>query len=263
MSLAWAAPIAGSIVSGLLGANSSKKAAAQQFEYAKALQQQNIDWEKEQYQNKNQWAVADMKAAGLNPILAAGNTGSVSSAPGGAVSMADSKIDLATAYSNIRRTEAEAKHFKDSTDIEQQNADTNARNAVTNANSSDSLIKKNESDIRVAAENSAAMIAKILNDIKNSDIRTEAEVRYFDALGNSAQRNAESNYISAFANSSLSQKKMQDIDSAIRHREQDYRIRENDEAASSSLLKYRKDMPGSMRTYDYVRNAVRSVFPFF
>lgn len=45
-----------------------------------SMQQRNIDWEREQLQNKHQWEVADLRKAGLNPILSAPNASSAVSA---------------------------------------------------------------------------------------------------------------------------------------------------------------------------------------
>lgn len=203
MSLSWLAPIGGSIVSGLLGSHSAKKAAAQQFEYQKALQQQNIDWEKEQYMNKNQWTVNDMRAAGLNPILAAGNTGSVSSAPGGSVSIADSKLDLASAYAQLRHTEAESKSLETNSDINQQNADSNRVNANANSNSAYALMYKNYYDVLANNKRLDFEGQRLASDLANSKRRTDAEVDYLGKLGDAASLNAATNQLLADSNSAL------------------------------------------------------------
>lgn len=201
--MSWLSNLGGSIFSSILGSNSAKKAAAQQFEYAKALQQQNIDWEKEQYQNKNQWTVADMKAAGLNPILAAGNTGSVSSAPGGSVSIADSKLDVASAYAQLRHTEAESESLKEGAIIGHRNAEANHINAIANANSSSALKNKYDFDIFAGRTRLGFEKMKLENDILNANRSTEAQIRYLGALGDAASLNAATNQLLANSNSSL------------------------------------------------------------
>lgn len=44
------------------------------------FQERNIEWQREQLQNKHQWEVADLRKAGLNPILSATNGSSAVSA---------------------------------------------------------------------------------------------------------------------------------------------------------------------------------------
>lgn len=176
--------------SSLFDRNSAKASMQQQFEYQKALQQQNIDWEKEQWQNKNQWTVQDMKNAGLNPILAAGNTGSVGSAPGGAVSIADTRADIAGKISALQRNSAESKAALDNADANQRNADSNARNADSNARNVDSNVRKNENDMKISSANSAAQILSWQNQMKNNDLVSAAMANMYNAQGVSALEQA-------------------------------------------------------------------------
>jgi len=69
--------VGGSLLSGLFGSSSAKsqnKAAAREAEAARAFN-------REMMQSRHQWEVADLKAAGLNPILSAGGTPSMGSSP--------------------------------------------------------------------------------------------------------------------------------------------------------------------------------------
>lgn len=199
---------AGKVFSGLLGIgsslfdrNSAKASMEQQFQYQKALQQQNIDWEKEQWQNKNQWTVQDMKNAGLNPILAAGNTGSVGSAPGGAVSIADTRADIAGKISTLQRNSAESKAVLENARANTRNADANQRNADSNSRSVDSLVKKNENEIKVSAANSAAQILSWQNQMKNNDLVSAAMANMYNAQGASALEQAAAATRNSFSNS--------------------------------------------------------------
>ena len=72
MGLGWlggALGAVGSVVSGLFGQKSADKANEAQA----ALAQQQHEWNVEDYQHRYQWAANDLRAAGLNPILAATN----------------------------------------------------------------------------------------------------------------------------------------------------------------------------------------------
>ena len=63
----------GSAIGGIASSYMSGKA-------AKKAAQMQIAWERERAQNAHQWEVADLKAAGLNPILSAGGQGAMTSA---------------------------------------------------------------------------------------------------------------------------------------------------------------------------------------
>lgn len=72
--------IAGDIIGGLFGTSSAKK----QNKAAAAAAERQYAMNKEMMQNRHQWEVADLRAAGLNPILSAHSApsmGSVSAAP--------------------------------------------------------------------------------------------------------------------------------------------------------------------------------------
>lgn len=72
---------------------------------ASALQSDSQAFQKEFYQNRHQWEVADLRAAGLNPILSATNF-SGGTASGGIASTAGME-NPATALAALRRTKAE------------------------------------------------------------------------------------------------------------------------------------------------------------
>lgn len=251
------------LISGFFGHNSAKKAAAQQFEYQKALQQQNIDWEREQLQNKNQWTVNDMKAAGLNPILAAGNVNSATSSGVGSVSLPDTKMDLALDYSALRKNNLEADAAKDNANSEARNADSNAKNADTNARNIDALIEKNKHDMDLADKTTAAQIAKLVADIENTTLESKARAGYYYSAASSVDRQSEAAFLTALSHSAVGRQYIEKMQSEVKELEQRLNIRKPDEKNSESMLGYWDDMPTSMRTIGYVGNLVRSVFPFF
>lgn len=75
--MGWFSDIAGSVVGGVLGLGGSLFSSNANAEAAAA----SIAFQRESMQNKYQWAVKDLKAAGLNPMMAYGGI-SGGSAPG-------------------------------------------------------------------------------------------------------------------------------------------------------------------------------------
>ena len=106
--MSWLSNTLGSVAGSLLGS-------AVQNHYNSANAAQANEWNVENYKHRYQWAVEDMRRAGLNPILAATNGigGSISGASAASVGMSDigSTMNSAKAASAAERQAKNAEHL--------------------------------------------------------------------------------------------------------------------------------------------------------
>lgn len=106
--MSWLSNTLGSVAGSVLGS-------AVQNHYNSANAAQANEWNVENYKHRYQWAVEDMRAAGLNPILAATNGigGSISGASAASVGMSDigSTMNSAKAASAAERQAKNAEHL--------------------------------------------------------------------------------------------------------------------------------------------------------
>lgn len=106
--MSWLSNTLGSVAGSVLGS-------AVQNHYNSANAAQANAWNVENYKHRYQWAVEDMRAAGLNPVLAATNGigGSISGASAASVGMSDigSTMNSARAASAAERQAKNAEHL--------------------------------------------------------------------------------------------------------------------------------------------------------
>lgn len=106
--MSWLSDTVGSIAGSVLGS-------AVQNHYNSANAAQANAWNVENYKHRYQWAVEDMRKAGLNPILAATNGigGSISGASAASVGMSDigSAMNSAKSASAAERQAKNAEHL--------------------------------------------------------------------------------------------------------------------------------------------------------
>ena len=106
--MSWLSNTLGSVAGSVLGS-------AVQNHYNSANAAQANAWNIENYKHRYQWAVDDMRAAGLNPILAATNGigGSISGASAASVGMSDigSTMNSARSASAAERQAKNAEHL--------------------------------------------------------------------------------------------------------------------------------------------------------
>ncbi len=142
----------GGVISGIAGPIASHFAQKRAFKYAKNI-----------LKNKHQWEVADLRAAGLNPILGyvgSGGGGGVIG-PGGAPSMAGAGGDPVAAYKQIKGVKPElqiireqakqAKNVTERTFHEAFTAGSNSARASTEALTADVFLQLQRALIPAAA----------------------------------------------------------------------------------------------------------------
>lgn len=137
--MSWLSNTLGSVAGSVLGS-------AVQNHYNSANAAQANAWNVENYKHRYQWAVEDMRAAGLNPILAATNGigGSISGASAASVGMSDigSTMNSARAASAAERQAKNAEHLAVS-QIEKNVAEADSTRQATHGIVLDNGIKAN------------------------------------------------------------------------------------------------------------------------
>lgn len=137
--MSWLSNTLGSVAGSVFGS-------AVQNHYNSANAAQANAWNVENYKHRYQWAVDDMRAAGLNPILAATNGigGSISGASAASVGMSDigSTINSAKAASAAERQAKNAEHLATS-QIEKNVAEADSTRQATHGIVLDNGIKAN------------------------------------------------------------------------------------------------------------------------
>lgn len=141
--MSWLSNTLGNIAGSILGGLGSSEVQSKYNEGAIRLQNElNV----ENYKHRYQWAVDDMRAAGLNPILAATNGigGSISGASAGTIGMSDigANMNSARSSSAAERQAKNAEHLAVS-QIEKNVAEADSTRQATHGIVLDNGIKAN------------------------------------------------------------------------------------------------------------------------
>lgn len=183
--MGWLSDVAGALtgglVSGLFGnAQADKANSAQQ-----AMSEQQHKWNVEDYQHRYQWAAQDMRAAGLNPILAATNGigGSINGTSVPSAHMA-STPDFVSAFTSANQISSNKEIAKMQNEIAKQELELKDRDVT-------SAIKKRQQDMDISraryeldkmVQEAAVKRADALNSaqIQNMKDRLEAEKEHWE-----------------------------------------------------------------------------------
>ena len=228
------AGIASDIIGGILGASSAEEAAERQFEYQKELAHIQNDYNVTNYQHRHQWEVADLRRAGLNPILSANSAGSVAAAgQAQAPAVQPQKYDLSKAINAIANTalvkkqtdlaeyQSQTERIKADADmLRARNDEARTPSAISLAeNQSGYLVKQTEmldKNYELQKLYNDAQVREIDQRIINSVMEVQAKVKYYEQSGHAALMSASAQQASAAAalRSAAAQEMMADVAAA-------------------------------------------------
>lgn len=114
----------GGYLGSMIGASTSKDLMKKQYKYQRALMEQQNNYNVYNYQHQHQWRVADLRAAGLNPILSASGGSAVApvSNPGVSSGSGGNPMGNSARFSGVLRDVLNLQSEKAKSEIEANKA---------------------------------------------------------------------------------------------------------------------------------------------
>lgn len=221
---AIAAPVA-SIFGGLINRNSAKQA-----------QNSSQDFNRDVLQNRHQWEVEDLKAAGLNPILSATNS---SGGSGGGSPVVGSMPDLGQAINSSLAVKVANKQA----DIANKNANTEAKKVSL----SEEQMRKQFELMKAQIDNTNALTQKIFSEKLHQDISNKYAPILYE--GDYGIKVAQVKSLAASSSASYASAKELNSRAALNGAELD-RVRASTESINAALPKLRSEGKISEEQYD-------------
>lgn len=159
---------------------------------AEQQQAQNWKYQKQAMQNAHQWEVADLKAAGLNPILSAGGQGANTGGAGGISSGAGSVSDVANSALAFNQLKNDNVRVQNETNLATSQAGMNNAAALKNAIESGLLPEKTEAEVKDRLSNAAKNTAQTVN-LATEKQRIKADIELKKAQTEEAKESAKYN----------------------------------------------------------------------